>query len=256
MIPPSQWEYVLLWSNLITFHARRPELITPKLFAPVSPVYAFPQTAAPTTTQSTTEGTTHNISMPPTVYGLELLLTFIEYRPESGGTIDVNTPSGWTPLWQFDNTSFLWAAGYAKVAAGDEGGGVVDFSSNVNAIAVAHCYRVTNWFGAIGGVEASSSPASGTSSSPNPPALSPSWGSANTLWFSVAQYIDDDAAVTAYPTNYSNGIYTVSGLGTNAGAGVASARRELAADNDNPGVFTLDQTEGWGAQTVAVRPAA
>jgi hypothetical protein len=93
--------------------------------------------------------------MPATVGAGDLLLVLIAYV--SNGTCVAATPSGWLKLWDSEEGGSVRkrGAGFAKVAAGTEDGTTVNFSTDINATASAHCYRVTDWFGALsGGVEA------------------------------------------------------------------------------------------------------
>ena len=62
--------------------------------------------------------------------------------------------------------------------------------------------------------------------------------------------------MSSYPTNYANGIDTLSGGGNNDAAEIGTARRELNASSDNPGIFTISQTEVIIAATLVIRPAA
>lgn len=95
--------------------------------------------------------------------------------------------------------------------------------------------------------------ATGASTLPNPPTLTPSWGAADTLWLVVA---GASGAVTAsaYPTNYTDGNDDATSSGT--AASIASARRALNAATEDPGTFTISASTNWVAQTLAVRPAA
>jgi hypothetical protein len=94
-----------------------------------------------------------------------------------------------------------------------------------------------------------------TSDSPNPNALGVTLsGTKRRLWVAACGAIDDDASVSAYPVNYTNGVRTASGGGANNGAMVGSARRELAADAENAGPFTLNVSQVWHATTVVIEP--
>ena len=212
---------------------------------------AFPQTSSPATTQFAANSTSHNVALPATVNAGDLLLLHIMLEGPSSFTA---TPSGWTQLAQYADSTLGFAC-YAKVADGSEGGGAAGFTTSSGSNGAAHCYRITDWYGSIAGVEASSL-SFGGSAVPNPGSLTASWGSADNLWFALAGGVDDDQAFTAAPSSYTSLVSTISGGGTNNGGEAGSARRELASDTDNPGSFTLQSTENWEALTVVVRPAA
>jgi|SRR3989344_3110222 len=99
--------------------------------------------------------------------------------------------------------------------------------------------------------------ATGTSATPDPPSLTPSWGSADTLW--IASFVIDDPAVslpvTGWPTSYS-GNQVSCGSGDTSTAGIAIATRGLAATTEDPGSFSTTASDNWAAATIAVRPAS
>lgn len=218
---------------------------------------AFPQTSAPAESSFSSASTTHNVSMPATVNAGDLLLVNMCLEASSSAP-NVTTPSGWTQLWHTSSvgTSVITRyAGYAKAADGGEGGGTVNFATNVACTAAAQCYRVTNWYGSLAGVETGTLD-SGGGTTPDPPSLTASWGSEDNLWFALSGAADDDQNYTSAPANYTGLVSTLGGGGTNASCEVGSARRELASATENPGTFTLQSTESWATQTIVVRPAA
>jgi hypothetical protein len=95
----------------------------------------------------------------------------------------------------------------------------------------------------------------GNSTSPNSTAITPSWGSADTLFISLLGINTSSGSptVSAYPTNYTGNNSNIT-EGSLSGVGVAWATRELAAATDDPGAWTLTAANAWSAQTVAIRP--
>ena len=211
---------------------------------------SFPQDQTPVATQFGSVATAHLVSMPASVTAGDLLIIIIEVR----GTQTLTTPGGWTVEW----TDSGGAACYVRDADGTEGGTTVDVVSSVADVGAAQCLQITSksWFGTLAtGVE-SGTLATGSSDSPDPASVTPSWGALDTLFIAATGYTDDDATVSAYPTDHDdNQTSTVSGGGTNNGAAVATASRELNNTVDDPGTFTLSETEGWKANTLAIRPA-
>lgn len=214
---------------------------------------AFPQTVAPTVTAFATDTTSHAVTMPPVVNVGDLLLALLASNTQSGNATPITTPAGWTEKSTFYPGTSVRLGVYAKVADGSEDGTTVDFVSAPATQAVAQVYRVTSWYGTIAGVEVGVS-VNGTSTTPDPPSLSPSWGALDTLWIALAFPNNSDSTLSVYPTDYSNGVYTATATGT-SGAALASARRELNAASDDPGTFTVSISAVWAAQTVAIRPA-
>ena len=119
----------------------------------------------------------------------------------------------------------------------------------------AQVYRITGWFGALVGLEIGTS-AGASSDSPDPPSLTASWGALDNLFLTFVGGQDDDATVSSYPTNYTNGTATLGGGGANLSGAAYSARRELAGATDDPGVYTLSESESWNANTLVVRPSS
>lgn len=83
-------------------------------------------------------------------------------------------------------------------------------------------------------------------SSKDPPSLSPSWGSADTLWIATnCNYL----TITAYPTNYTS----LGQRGSNVMVG--SAYRQYASSSDDPSAFTWNYSYYGNAVTIAIQPA-
>ena len=223
-----------------------------------TPCYAaFPQVESVTETQIAA-GTAHLVNMPAAVNAGDLLIILFSVSDETVAANNITTPTDegvWTELYKNESATFFSAAVYAKVAAGTEAGQTVDIVSSVSQAACSQVYRISAWFGAIAGVEAAIA-IDTQSANPNPPSLNPSaWGIEDTLWLAVAHAGDDDATVTAYPTNFTNGIDTVSGAGANAGCEIGSARRENAVEAENPPTYTLSESERSMGVTIGVRPS-
>ena len=210
----------------------------------------FPQVQFVTETSFAAEPTSHLVQMPAIVDPGDLLVILVSLHQEPPSA----TPGGWSQLFLLALGADEFAA-YAKDAVGDEDGTTVDVTTTIGASGAAQVYRITNWEGTlVNGVEVGTAVgAQGTT--PDPPSLTASWGAENNLWLAVAGAADDDQAATAYPTNYTNGIDTMSGGGANSSAQVYSARRENAIATENPAVFTLATTEAWVANTIVIRPA-
>lgn len=194
--------------------------------------------------------------MPATVDAGDLLLCHIALETANLGVPTPGTPTGWTLLDSDETNSAkdAWTGWFAKVADGTEDGGTVDFASSVNAVAAAQVHRVTSWFGSLTGVEIGIS-SNAAVSTPNPPSLTASWGSADNLWFVSCGSYTNLGTVSSYPSTFTNGVQTLGG-DTTDGAAIATAWLESATDTLDPGTFTLSETERCHTNTIVVRPAA
>lgn len=212
---------------------------------------AFPQVESITKTASAVGTTSLSVSMPATVNAGDLLIMLASSNSFAGA---YTTPSGWTEQWQYQSGGIRFAC-FMIDAVGTEGGGTATLASNNSVVMAVIVYRVTAWDGTLGNVDVGSV-SNGTSDSPDPPSVTAGGGSADNLFIATLGCRDDDATVDAAPTSYGNLDYIVSGAGTNAGCTVGGADRELASDSDDPGVFTLSETELWAANTIVIPPSA
>jgi hypothetical protein len=215
----------------------------------------FPQVASITTSISSTDTKTHNVSMSATVAAGDLLLVL--FTNDDSAT--VTTPSGWTALFsQVEANNRVRASAYAKVAGGTEGGTTVDFQTSNIEQAAAQVYRIlaADWCGSsVNDGVAVGAGSQATSQYPDPPAVTPAWGADNTLWITYIGY-SSTASVSNYSANYGNGTWTQSSTGNTASAEVASARRELNASSEDPGTYTLSANSASAGNTIAIRPSA
>lgn len=87
--------------------------------------------------------------------------------------------------------------------------------------------------------------ATGSSTAPNPPSLTPTWSNTPTLFIAVVR--SKSTSVTGYPSGYSN-------TQTSSGSTVShsSATKTIPGAAEDPGTFTTGN-DNWSAQTVAIR---
>lgn len=211
---------------------------------------AFPTVQSVTESAESDNVTSHAVSLPATVDVNDLLLVI--FSAHEGSSVS-STPSGWTAKWESANGGCL-SYGAVRKADGSEDGGSVTITTDGSSSSAAHCYRITGWSEALADVEAGT-PTTASNKNPDPPSLSSSYGTEDTLWIACGGAIDDDQNATAAPTDYTNLVSTLSGGGLNDGASTYSARRELNVSSEDPGTFTLKSSERWVANTIAVRPS-
>jgi hypothetical protein len=215
------------------------------------PALAAPIVESLTETAFGTDTTDHYVNMPATVNEGGLLIALFT----NDGSATVTTPGGWTQLASNASGAAVRLSVYYKIAAGTEGGTMVNFVTSAAEQAAAQVYRISDWHGTT--PPEISTAATGTSTSPNPASLNPAgWDVADTLWLAVAgQDRGDQSGTTAYPAHYTDGVSSLSS--NNIGScRIHSACRMLAAASEDPGAFTIPTSEEWVAFTIAVRPAS
>jgi len=191
--------------------------------------------------------TNHTINMPAGVVAGDLLIVFTS--TQGGWPMTFPGGAAWTQLYSTTSTNTLGQA-FWKISDGGEGASIT--ATTAGAVRSAHTsYRISGYSSsdvpeAVGNV-------AGNSANPNPPLLTPTWGSRATLWLAGAHYFIGTYDVNAYPANYTDGRNDKT---NNAGgAGVGSARRENTTAAEDPGAFTLSTTDTWVASTIGIAPA-
>lgn len=207
---------------------------------------ASPVVEATNTSSTATASTSHTINMPAGVVTGDLLIVVFA-SVETGGT----SMTGWTELMDASGSNAAALSIYYRVA--DETEGATETLTTATSREAYHCsYRISNYQG----TPEVSTVASGTDTAPNASSLSPSWGLADALWITNCSSSDLNASntVSAYPTNYTNGIGGQSST-DGATATLGSARRTTTASSENAGAFTTTGTPdfGWKAATIAVQ---
>lgn len=188
--------------------------------------------------------TSHTVNLPASIAAGDLLLIIAEFL-SNPGTVSV---TGWTFIQTDANGTAIFVSYLWKLATGSEGAtATLTTSNSVHGNYIS--YRISGWDGVT--APATGTATTGSSSNPDPPSLTPSWGAQDTLWIPVEGHANT-AAITTAPTNYTN-LITIS---VNSSS-VSSAQRQLNAATENPGTFTSSGTPNtWVAQTIAIKPPA
>lgn len=211
---------------------------------------AFPAVSSITETQFGSDTTAHLVDMPGTVDAGDLLLVFLAF--DAGPTITI--PIGWTWLQWTGNATDVRIAIFGIDAIGDEDSTTVDFVTSISTSGSAQCYRITGWGGSLQEhVWLSGEDFGGGGNHPDPKIIGIPWGSTDDTLIIAAAATDNDTVMNSAPTSYTDLTQTLSGGG---GGSISTARREVNADTEDPGAFTLATTEGHGAFTVAIAPTA
>ena len=202
---------------------------------------AFPVVEA--TATSNGKSTSLSVTLPASIASGDLLVLFMAGR-DNVGTGGIGFPAGWTELHDDLDTGDSRTAVAYRIADGTEGASITVTMSSARDL-VSLVYRISG----TSGNAPEMGTATGDSNSPNPPSLTPSWGSKDTLWL-VYGSGDNGKVYTAAPTSYTDLIAQDRGQ-----AASGSARRENATATEDPGTFTMESAEAWQTVTLAVEPA-
>jgi len=210
---------------------------------------------AKTTSTVTANTTSHNVTLPGlfwTVVGDLALIVFQTYSPTNVHNI---TPlSGWVTLVNTTNTTRNLYVAY-KESDGTEGGSAI-ITTTDDCFSACQGFRFNDGDGLdyYGAPEIAYTSESSTST-PNPPSLSPSWGEAPV--FCIAGFgggTNTSQSVNAYPTDYGNTNYVESGNATQtAYTHIGTAYRVLPMTSEDPGAYTLSFGSNARGFTIALR---
>jgi hypothetical protein len=207
---------------------------------------AFPVVAGMVGSSMGSLVTSHVVTLPSSIAAGNRLLIGIRI---SGASTTVTTPSGWVLTASRESSSSAASSRvFSRVADGAEGASVTITTSDTrrSASIAARITGATDIEGAFVAAD-----------SLDPPSVSPSWGSAMTLWFTFAGTKRTDNTLTA-PSGYGNQVDAESAANNTsaAHARAAMAYRTNEASSENPNTWgstgTLDLPH---SATIAVRPA-
>lgn len=215
---------------------------------------AFPVEASSAVANETAGTTTHDMTAPSGISSGELMLLIITFENVSNADPTASGVTGWTQVTGCTVTNPDASTGSAtevwyKFATGGETSTTYTSSASVKS--------VTRWL-RFTGAHAVTPPECATATNdfvnPNSPSLTPSWGAADTLWYSIFSKYNGCDATTGYPSSYS--LYQFGPGACTYDVQVAMAGRQLNATSDDPGDFTVDNTGLGVAVTLAIRPSA
>lgn len=213
---------------------------------------AFPVivSSATTATVGTSATTTYAINLPASVASGDMMLMFLQYR--RGNRLVTGFTQAWNTASSFNaGGGSTWQAYvFWRISDGTEGSSTTVTITTGSENVIATVFRITGAQSVGAGTTANS-----VSAAPNPPNLSPSWGSAKTLWFIFISTPNGTLSLSAYPTNYSSSQTTVSAVpGNNLGQRMWVAAYSNQASSEDPAAATLSASDSWSAQTVGVQP--
>lgn len=209
---------------------------------------AFPAVETVRVTDFASTSTTHNVVMPATVNAGDYLVCLIQLYEADFDVIQASTPANWNFLSHGSVAGEVGLTVFYKPAIGDEGDTSVNFATGTNTSGLAVVYSVSG----ASAIQVGTSATGASSTHPNPPSVTASWGSADNLWLAACATYDADGSISAYPTNYTGGR---TDRGTVGEAYFGTATRQNATATEDPGVFTRTGAQPpWVAQTIVFKP--
>ena len=190
--------------------------------------------------------TTHPIGVPTGTQDDDVLIAFLATKGQTAHT----GPGGWTQQVSHAGTynrSSIWS----KVASSEPSS--YDWTSSSAYTSAGFMLALSSAVDEI----YLSSVAEGLDAEPISDLLAvPDVDDGGWFWLTLGSWRDDDATVSAFPTDWDTSTGSlVSGGGTNNGAGAGWAARVNHERAQTPRPFTLSESEGWLAWTLAVRGA-
>lgn len=202
-------------------------------------------------TAVTTAGTSHAITLPASIASTDGVLIVMDIGSTSA---TFNSLANWTELLDEASANGLKAWWYTGTGVP----GNPTFTSSASTRSATIAYRISNTDRSLTPVIGTT--ASGSSTTPDPPSVTPSGGPLDFLAIAFlgrgGEEADDDTWATAAPSGYTNLLQKACGtVGTNLGGIIAAAQKQANFTTENPGTFTI-ATGAWRAQTIVVYPPA
>jgi hypothetical protein len=205
-------------------------------------------------TAVSTAGTSHAITLPAGIVSTDLVLITMDIGSTSA---TLNSLTDWGEILDESAANGLKILWYT-------GSGVPSnptFTSSASTRSASIAWRISNADKTV--TPQIGTTATGTSTTPDPPSVTPSAGSKPHLFIaffgSAGEEADDDTWVNSPPTNYlpNPPLQKACGtVGTNLGGLIGAASRQLTTGSaENPGTFSIDVSAAWRAQTIIVHPA-
>ena len=216
---------------------------------------AFPTIESTATSSTNTAGANHIVTLPSGIVAGDLILVCMVIGSTSA---TLNAHADYTEL--LDEASAVGLKILYRWAAGGEGNPT--FVSSANTRDATCTFRISGAKNpAAQAPEKAATTASGSSTTPDPPASAAPSATKDFLFVafcgSAGEQADDGTYATGFPANYTlaNLEKTCGVAGTNLGGMIAAAARQLNTGSaDDPGTFTVSENNTWRAQTIMVHP--
>lgn len=198
----------------------------------------FPEIVATASTTSASVANSHAANLPGGITAGEILL-LVCYQLANPGAGPV--PSGWTRIAA---SGLYRLSAYCKVATGGEGA----------TVTVANGSGITDCFTAITArikratMAAGLATAEGGTGPPDPPSLTPGWGTTNTLWVACGyaeRSASADIQITGYPAGFDlSQVYAQTNGPSLIKQRLAICAMEDAVSSKNPAAYSSSPTSG------------
>lgn len=203
-------------------------------------------------TAVSTAGTSHVVNLPASIAAGDLLLLVLG-KGSTAATI--NAHADWTELLDENAATGFYIA--YRWATGSEGA-TTTLTSSANTRSATIAYRISGAENPATQPPEIGTTATGSSTTPDPPSVTPTGGAKDYLWLAAltrgGEEADDDTWVSAAPSGFTGLLQKACGtVGTNLAGMVATAQRAENAASKDPATFTI-ATGAWRAQTIAVHP--
>lgn len=207
---------------------------------------AFPQVESEITSELTTNGTSHTVSLPATLASGNLIV--VCFATDGNPTVTWPGAPDYTEFVTIAITTQSLHCAW-KISNGGEGASIT-VTTDVSEQSAHHAWEIS---GHDSGQAPESAIANAATANPDPPNLTPTGGAKDFLWL-VAGSGNDPGTVTGFSTNYLSTGQEQTNSGT-AGSTIYWQRRELNAAAEDPGTLTLTST-AWQVATIAIHPGS
>lgn len=200
---------------------------------------AYPTIAGYTTGSRTSNATSTSITVPSGTQAGDLMLLLIS----KDGTGLFTAPSGWEVLENTGSSAQAVGVFYRQLTA------------PLSNFTIAHASEMTAWVLLRipdGEVPQKSSRATGSSTSPNPPSLTHSFGAGTEVMWLAMMGHDYNRTTSAYPSNFPDNRINSRSTAT-GGSGVSMATLNSTTNPQDPGTFTISSRDTWQAYTLAIK---
>jgi hypothetical protein len=188
--------------------------------------------------------------MPTNIDAGDLLVAAVS--TDGAATATAGGGEGWTQISAASNGSEVRLTVLAKIAAGSD---ALSLTLGSAVDSVTHVMRIINHD--VSNVATDipiGTAATGTSSTPNPPSVTPAANETN-LFLALAAADDDDEQNVFVPTSYTGEANVGSAALSATTAHILAAYRYVTTGSaQDPGTFTLAASEEWVAQTLCIPP--
>ena len=202
------------------------------------------------------DSTTHNVIMPTDVVEDDLLIVFFA----NDGSATVTTPTGWQSVATLPNGTAVRLSVFIRKAGPTDASSTTNFATSASEQAAwaVVCISRDSWYdlGAPADAISVRIETATASTTPDPSALTVTWGEASTMFFSAhgASASDSDLPYDP-PPGYQRLERPISTNNSTAGASLALSFLQLNRTAlENPGPYEFGDSDASVLVTLAVRP--